>query len=83
MKFKICSLLVLSVLLTACGGNGPAFVDDELSEVPVISIDHLTHDQIRAFRIADNKICEGSVWDYEALKIEFSELIDLLGKVKS
>lgn len=49
----------------------------ELAEVPVISIDHLSDNQIRAFRIADNKICEGSEWDYETLKIEFCELIDL------
>ena len=48
-----------------------------LSDVPVISINHLTDTQIRAFRIADNKICEGSEWNHETLKIEFSALIDL------
>lgn len=39
MKFKICSLLVLSVVLSACGGNEPSFVDDsDLPEVPVIEV---------------------------------------------
>ena len=39
MKFKICSLSILMVILTACGGNGSGFVDEnELSEVPIVEV---------------------------------------------
>lgn len=49
----------------------------ELKEVPIIAIEHLSAEQIRAFRIADNKITDGSDWDIEALKTEFLELKEL------
>lgn len=49
-----------------------------LKEVPCVLAEGLTEEQIKAFRIADNKVREGSIWDEEALKKEFEEL-DLLG----
>jgi DNA modification methylase len=48
-----------------------------LSEVPTITVEHLNSAQIKAFRIADNKIMEGSEWNMEALKSELLELEDL------
>jgi DNA modification methylase len=45
-----------------------------LSEVPCIIADDLTPDQIKAFRIADNKIAEMSDWDIELLGIELGEI---------
>ncbi len=48
-----------------------------LQNVPAIMISHLTKAQIKAFRIADNKITEGSEWDVNALRLEFLELQDL------
>ena len=47
-----------------------------LQEVPTITIDHLNAAQIKAFRIADNKITEGSDWNMDRLK---SELLELRG----
>lgn len=41
-----------------------------MREVPVIIIDDLTDDQIRAFRIVDNKVSEFSKWNYELLEDE-------------
>jgi DNA modification methylase len=46
-----------------------------LTEVPVITADDLTPEQIRAFRIADNKLHELATWDNELLSIELSELL--------
>jgi len=44
-----------------------------LDEVPVVVKDDLNEAQIKALRIADNKVAE-SEWDYEALAVEFDEL---------
>ena len=48
-----------------------------LDTVPVIKADDLTPAQIKAFRIADNKVAEYSSWDNELLTIEFEELQEL------
>jgi len=47
-----------------------------LKEVPCIVADDLTEDQIKAFRLADNKVSEFAEWDDELL-LEEVELIDL------
>lgn len=44
-----------------------------VEELPCILKDDLTPAQVKAFRIADNKVTE-SDWDYEFLKLEFEEL---------
>ena len=48
-----------------------------LNEVPCIVADDLTEEQIKAFRLADNKVGEHSRWDFEKLEVELSEIIDL------
>ena len=48
-----------------------------LKEVPCIVIDDLTDTQIKAFRIADNKVAEYSKWDYDLLNIELEQLEEL------
>lgn len=45
-----------------------------LMELPTISIDHLTQDQITAFAIADNKLTENAVWDDRLLAEQFKLL---------
>ncbi len=45
-----------------------------LKEVPVIRAEHLTEAEIKAYRIADNKIAQNSSWDDNLLKIELKEL---------
>ena len=41
-----------------------------LKEVPCIIASDLTEDQIKAFRLVDNKVGDFSLWDYEKLKEE-------------
>ena len=48
-----------------------------LEEVPVIIADDLSDAQIKAFRIADNKVSEYATWDEELLKIELEQLEDM------
>ena len=49
----------------------------ELEEVPCVIVDDLSDAQIKAFRIADNKVSEYSTWDIELLQIELESLSDL------
>lgn len=48
----------------------------KMEEVPCIIADDLTEDQVRAFRIADNRVAEEAEWDYELLTDELKELLD-------
>lgn len=45
-----------------------------LKEVPCIIADDLNEEQIKAFRLADNKVGEVAVWDNDFLKLELEEL---------
>lgn len=45
--------------------------------VPCIVADDLTDAQIKAFRLADNKVGEASEWDYDLLNLELSCLDNL------
>ena len=45
-----------------------------LKEIPVIYADDLTEEQIKAFRIADNKVSEFADWDYELLDEELEDI---------
>ena len=45
-----------------------------LKTVPVIRADDLTPDQVKAFRLADNKVGEFSMWDMDALEAELARI---------
>ena len=45
-----------------------------METVPVHRADDLTEDQVRAFRIADNKVSEIAEWDFDLLRKELSEI---------
>lgn len=48
-----------------------------MKKVPCIIADDLTEEQIKAFRLADNKVGEIADWDYELLQKELSEIEDI------
>lgn len=48
-----------------------------LEEVPVIVADDLTPEQIKAFRLADNKVSELADWDFNALNAELANLSNI------
>lgn len=48
----------------------------KLKQVPCIIADDLTEDQIKAFRLADNKVSEFAEWDFDLLDEELSNLLD-------
>lgn len=45
-----------------------------LDKVPCIVADDLTPEQVKAFRVADNKTAELAEWDFELLESELAEL---------
>ena len=47
-----------------------------LKKIPALRADHLTESEIRAYRLADNKIAENAGWDNNLLRVELSYLID-------
>lgn len=59
-------------------GHGRVLAAKELStaSIPCIVVDDLTPEQIKAFRIMDNKSAEGS-WDFDLLKLDFQDLKDI------
>ena len=48
-----------------------------IDEVPCVVADDLSDAQIKAFRIADNKVSEYAEWDEELLKIELEQLEEM------
>lgn len=45
-----------------------------LTKVPCLIADDLTDEQVKAYRLADNKVAEFSEWDFELLQEELEEL---------
>lgn len=46
----------------------------KLKQVPCIYADDLTEEQIKAFRIADNKVSEFAKWDFDKLDLELEDI---------
>lgn len=47
-----------------------------MTEVPCILADHLSTDQLDAFRVIDNKVSELATWDFDKLSPEITRLSD-------
>ncbi|MBZ6380097.1 DNA methylase N-4 [Pacificimonas flava] len=60
-------------------GHGRLIAAKELgmTEFPTIALDKLDEAQVRALRIADNKIALGAGWDVDLLKAELADLSEL------
>lgn len=48
-----------------------------MDTVPVIKADDLNEEQVRAFRLADNKTAEMASWDFAALDLELADITDI------
>ena len=48
-----------------------------LDEVPCVMADDLTPEQVKAYRLADNKAGEASQWDFDLLDIELDKIMDI------
>tara|TARA_R110000868_G_scaffold73791_2_gene213643 strand:+ start:18129 stop:19529 length:1401 start_codon:yes stop_codon:yes gene_type:complete len=65
-----CNVVAGHLRMAAANGLG-------YTKVPTIQVTHLTSEQVRALRIADNRLAELGEWDREALAREFQDLIEI------
>lgn len=49
----------------------------KMAAVPCVIADDLTENQIKAYRLADNKVAEFSTWDFDILKDELFAIDDI------
>lgn len=49
----------------------------KLKEVPCIIADDLNDEQVKALRLADNKVAEKSMWDYSKLDEELEDILNI------
>lgn len=48
-----------------------------IKDIPCIIADDLTEEQVKAFRLVDNKVSEKSMWDYSKLDEELDSILDI------
>lgn len=48
-----------------------------LKTVPCVIADNLTEEQVKAYRLADNKVGELATWDHDALNIELGDILEI------
>ena len=48
-----------------------------ITEIPCIYADDLTDEQIKAFRLADNKVGEIAEWDIDLLDTELDDILNI------
>lgn len=49
----------------------------KIKEVPCVVADDLTDNQIKAFRLADNKVAEKAEWDNDLLNAELDDIVNI------
>lgn len=72
--FKVPIIIDKDGIIVAGHTRYKAAIELGMSEVPTIIADDLTEEQIKAFRIADNKTSEKAGWDLEFLKDELNDI---------
>jgi ParB-like chromosome segregation protein Spo0J len=77
--FKVPIIITKEHVIVAGHTRLKASLQLGLKEVPCIIADDLTEDQIKAFRLADNKTAELASWDFSKLEAELIDIdIDML-----
>lgn len=77
--FKVPIVIDKNGVIVAGHTRYKASLELGLETVPCVVADDLTDEQVKAFRIADNKTAEKASWDLDALKTEMEELEEIDG----
>jgi site-specific DNA-methyltransferase (adenine-specific) len=72
--FKVPLVIDKNGIIVAGHTRYKAAMELGIEEVPCIIADDLTEEQIKAFRLADNKVGEIAQWDQELLNFELDEI---------
>ena len=75
--FKVPIVLDKNNVIVAGHTRYKASMELGLKEVPCIVADDLSEEQIKAFRLADNKVSEQASWNYDLLDLELDDIIDI------
>jgi len=75
--FKVPIVIDKNGVIVAGHTRYKASLELGLKEVPCIIADDLTEEQIKAFRLADNKVSEKASWNYDLLNIELEDILDI------
>ena len=75
--FKVPMVIDKDNVIVAGHTRYKASMELGLKEVPCIVADDLTEEQVKAFRLADNKVSDYSIWNNVALLEELDDLKDL------
>lgn len=75
--FKVPIIVDKNNVIVAGHTRYKASMELGLKEVPCIVADDLTDEQIKAFRLADNKVGEVATWDYELLDEELNNILNI------
>lgn len=72
--FKVPMVIDKNNVIVAGHTRYRASLELGIEEIPCIIADDLTDEQIKAFRLADNKVSEYAKWDDELLNIELQDI---------
>lgn len=75
--FKVPIIIDKNNVIVAGHTRLKAAIKLKLAEVPCIVADDLTEEQIKAFRLADNKVSEFATWDIDLLDLELGSIRDI------
>lgn len=54
-----------------------AAVELGIDKIPCVVAENLSEQQIKAFRLADNRVGEASSWDWDMLQVEIDSITDI------
>ena len=77
-EFKFCNPVLIDEQNGIIAGHGRVQAAQKLgiTEVPTITLSHLSETQKKAYMLADNRLAENAGWNIEMLKIELTGLDD-------
>lgn len=75
--FKVPIVVDSSNVIVAGHTRYKAAKNLKMDEVPCIVADDLTPEQIKAFRLADNKVGEFAEWDFGLLEMELEDILEI------
>lgn len=75
--FKVPIIIDKDGVIVAGHTRYKAAIKLKMKEVPCITADDLSKEQIKAFRLADNKVAEKAEWDFDLMTEELEDILNI------